>query len=170
MENHIKKSNKKFWCILIIILLIIISYISIQLYMGWLREQTKEESIRITEKFFEAIHTQDISMLDEIMSDDTVLKHLYIATYAEARDEIAQKWENADFTAEGGEIIMSLSWFYESQATILVDNIMVKGEFGESDMSCVIWVVHADSGNYRIEKIDVRGDDNMLEQVWYTGN
>ena len=164
-----KKSNKKFWCILIIILLIIISYISIQLYMDWLREQTKEESIRITEKFFEAIHTQDISMLDEIMSEDTVLKYLKIATYTEARDEIVQKWQNADFTVEGGEI-MSVSDFGVTDAFIIIDNVSVKGEFGECNLLGAITITRKEGGDYRIIKIDISGDYSAIEQVWYTGN
>lgn len=165
-----KKSTKIIFAILVIIILMIIGSVCVQVYCKRLQEQTKEESIRIAEEFCMAIHTQDITKLDEIMDEDTILKYVEVATYAEAREGIVQKWENANFVAEGGEIIMSLSWFYESEATILIDNIMVVGEFGESDLSCIIRVERSDNDEYRIGKIDIHGNSNMLEEIWYTGH
>lgn len=164
------KSNKTFWCILIIALLIIIGYISIQLYASWLREQTKEESIPVVEEFFLAIQTHDITRLDEIMSEDALLRQLNRATYEEGRQEIMQKWENADFTAEGGEI-MSTSSFHETYAVIILDNITLKGKFGESDyIHFNMTIERIDSDDYKIVEIAVFGDSNVVKQVWYTGN
>lgn len=169
MEKEVNKPNRKIWCILIITLLIIVGYIAIQLYTGWLREQTKEESIRVVEEFFLAMQTHDITKLDEIMSDDALLRQLNRATYEEGRLEIIQKWKNADFTAEGGEI-MSISSFYETYAVITFDHIRVTGEFGEFELYGHMTIRRIENGNYRITEIAIYGGDNIVNQVWYAGN
>ena len=170
MKKEVNKSKNIFWCILVIILLSVIGYIVIQLYFGWLRETTKEESILVAEEFFSAMQTHDITKLDGIMSDDALLRQLNRATYEEGRQEIMQKWENADFTAEGGEI-MSTSSFHETYAVIILDNITLKGKFGECDyIHFNMTIERIDSDDYKIVEIAVFGDSNVVKQVWYTGN